>query len=61
MEYSPASASDCRELCLLHSPELRPCFPRDLFEAIRAAAMFDGVRPAITRPALERAVAGYFV
>lgn len=61
MEASSESAADCRELCLQHSPDLRPCFPRDLFEVIRGAAMFEGVPPVLSRMALERAVAGYFV
>jgi hypothetical protein len=59
--YGPDSAAICRELCLLHSPDLRPCFPRDLFEAIRDVAAFEGVEPVITKGTLERAVAGYFV
>jgi hypothetical protein len=61
MESPQESAAYCRELCLLHSPDLRPCFPRDLFEAVRGAALFHGVRPELSRDALERAVKTYFV
>ncbi|HXJ40247.1 MAG TPA: hypothetical protein VNH18_13290 [Bryobacteraceae bacterium] len=61
MACGPDSASICRELCLQHSPDLRPCFPRDLFESIRAVSMFAGEPANLTREALERAVAGYFV
>ena len=61
IEFTPESAAVCRELCLSHSADLRPCFPRDLFEAIRGAALFEGVKPTLSRAALERAVAGYFV
>jgi hypothetical protein len=61
MDATPEAAAVCRELCLLHSPDLRPCFPRDLFESVRAAALFHGERPELSRNALERAVAVYFV
>ena len=57
----PGCAEYCRELCLRHSPDLRPCFPRDLCSAVRAITLYEGRQPAITRPDLERAVAGYFV
>jgi hypothetical protein len=61
MPYEPGSAADFRELCLRHSPDLRPCFPRDICNAIRAISLYEGREPAITRSDLERAVAGYFV
>src|SRR5665213_4464396 len=57
----PGGAEYCRELCLRHSPDLRPCFPRDLCHAIRAIRLYEGRQPAIGRDDLERAVAGYFV
>jgi len=61
MECEPGSAAYCRELCLKHSPDLRPCFPHDLCGAIRAITLYEGRKPAVTRRDLERAVAGYFV
>jgi hypothetical protein len=61
LECEPGSAEYCRELCLRHSPDLRPCFPRDLCSAIRAITLYEGRKPAVTRADLERAVAGYFV
>ncbi len=61
MEYESGSAAYCRELCLHHSPDLRPCFPRDICSAIRAITLYEGRKPAITRRDLERAVEGYFV
>jgi hypothetical protein len=48
-------------LCLRHSEDLRPCFPRDLCSAIRAIRLYQGRTPAIGRDDLERAVATYFV
>jgi hypothetical protein len=50
-----------RELCLRHSPDLRPCFPRDICGALRAIHRYEGHRLTITRTDLERAVTGYFL
>jgi hypothetical protein len=61
MTYEPGSEQLLRELCLRHSPDLRPCFPRDICNAIRAIVIYEHRRPAITRADLERAVQGYFV
>jgi hypothetical protein len=61
MECEPGTAAHLRELCLRHSPDLRQCFPRDICSAIRAVALYEGRRPAITFDDLERAVAGYFL
>ena len=61
MEYEEGSEAWLRELVLRHSPDLRPCFPRDICNAIRAILAYEGRRPAITLPDLERAVTGYFV
>ena len=61
MEYEAGSEAWLRELVLRHSPDLRPCFPRDICNAIRAILAYEGRRPAITLPDLERAVTGYFV
>ena len=61
MKSDPESAAYCRELCLRHSPDLRPCFPRDLCEAIRAITSYEGREPAITPRDLERAVEAYFI
>jgi predicted ATPase with chaperone activity len=61
MEYEADSAESLRELCLRHSPDLRPCFPRDICKAIRAITTYEERLPRITRADLERAVAGYFV
>jgi hypothetical protein len=59
--YEPGSERVLRELCLRHSPDLRPCFPRDLCNAIRAITEYEGRRFYITHADLERAVTGYFV
>jgi hypothetical protein len=61
MECAPGIAEYCRELCLQHGEHLRPCYPRDLCNAIRAIRLYEGRPPAIERDDLERAVAGYFV
>jgi hypothetical protein len=59
--YEPGSERVLRELCLRHSPDLRPCFPRDVVNAIRAITLYEGRRFHITHADLERAVTGYFV
>jgi hypothetical protein len=61
MTYEPGSEALLRELCLRHSPDLRPCFPRDICGIIRAITIYEHREPAIARMDLERAVAGYFV
>jgi hypothetical protein len=59
--YEPGSEQLLRELCLEHSPDLRPCYPRDICAAIRAITIYEGRKLYITRADLERAVAGYFI
>jgi hypothetical protein len=61
MAYEAGSEQLLRELCLRHSPDLRPCFPRDICSAIRAIIIYEHRTPAIARADLERAVEGYFV
>jgi len=61
MTYEPGSEALLRELCLRHSPDLRPCYPRDICSIIRAITIYEHRGPAIARADLERAVAGYFV
>ena len=61
MDCEPGSAEFLRELCLRHSPDLRPCFPRDICSALRSIMLYENRKPAIARADLERAVAGYFV
>jgi len=61
MSYEAGSEQSLRELCLRHSPDLRPCFPRDICNAIRAIIAYEHRMPAIKRADIERAVAGYFV
>ena len=41
MPYEEGSEALLRELCLLHSPDLRPCFPRDIFNMIRAITIYE--------------------
>jgi hypothetical protein len=61
MTYEAGSEQLLRELCLRHSPDLRPCFPRDICNAIRAIVIYEHRKPTITPADLERAVEGYFV
>jgi hypothetical protein len=61
MTYEPGSEQLLRELCLRHGPDLRPCFPRDICNAIRAIIVYEHRKPTIKREDLERAVQGYFV
>jgi hypothetical protein len=57
----PGIAAYCREVCLRHGPDLRPCYPRDLCNAMRAIALYEGRTPAATRQEIDRAATGYFV
>lgn len=61
LPYEAGSEQVLRELCLQHSADLRPCFPRDIFNMIRAITLYEHRELAITRADLERAVTGYFV
>jgi hypothetical protein len=61
MPYEEGSEALLRELCLLHSPDLRPCFPRDIFNMIRAITMYENRELAITRKDIARAATAYFV
>jgi hypothetical protein len=61
MEFDPGAEGYLRELCLRHSPDLRPCFPRDLCTAIRSIALYEGRKPRLSLEDIERAVAGYFL
>jgi len=61
MEIETGSEEHFRNLCLRHGPDLRPCYPRDICNAVRAIALYEGRKPAITAPDLDRAAAGYFV
>jgi hypothetical protein len=61
MEFEPGSEALLRELCLRHSPDLRPCYPRDICTSIRAITLYERRKPAISAADLERAVHGYFV
>ena len=61
LEHEPAAAAQLRELCLRHSPNLRPCFPRDICSAIRAITIYEGRPPGIMSGDLDRAVSVYFL
>jgi hypothetical protein len=61
IDCEPGISEYCREACLRHGNDLRPCYPRDLCVAIRAIALYEGRRPVATRAEIDRAVAGYFV
>ncbi|HEX4278250.1 MAG TPA: hypothetical protein VHZ74_23005 [Bryobacteraceae bacterium] len=50
-----------REACLRHSPDLRPCFPRDICNVIRAITIYEQRKFAITPADIERVVASYFL
>lgn len=61
MDYEPGCVELLREACLRHSPDLRPCFPRDICHSIRAITVYERRGPSILCPDIERAVAGYFL
>ncbi len=61
IECEPGTMEYCREACLRHGNDLRPCYPRDLCVAIHSIALYEGRRPVATRAEIDRAVAGYFV
>jgi hypothetical protein len=61
MEFEEGGEVVLREMCLRHSPDLRPCFPRDICQAIRAIAIYENQRGMVTREEIERAATGYFL
>lgn len=61
LDCEPGISAYCRELCLRHSPDLRPCFPHDLCNAVRAIAVYEERKPVATKAEMDRAVAGYFL
>jgi hypothetical protein len=61
IEFEDGGEAALREMCLRHSPDLRPCFPRDICLAIRAIATYENQRGMITREEIERATTGYFL
>ena len=61
VDCEPGISAYTREICLRHSPDLRPCYPRDLCNAVRSIAIYEGRRPVATRAEIDRAAAGYFV
>jgi len=61
MEFEDGSEAFLREICLRHSPDLRPCFPRDICQAIRAIATYENQLGVITHEDIERAATGYFL
>lgn len=61
MDFEADSAEFLRQVCLRHSPDLRPCFPRDICHAIRAIAIYEHRPAVIGRDDIERAAMGYFL
>ena len=61
MEFEDGAEVALREMCLRHSPDLRPCFPRDICKAIRAIAVYENQMGVVTREDIERAATGYFL
>ena len=61
MEFEDGGEAVLREVCLRHSPDLRPCFPRDICQAIRAIAIYENQRGIISREDIERAATMYFL
>ena len=61
VECEAGISAYCREVCLRHGPDLRPCFPRDLCSAIRAIALYENRPPVATRAEIDRVASGYFV
>ena len=61
VDCEPGISAYCREICLRHGPDLRPCFPRDLCDAVRAIALYEDRKPLASRAELDRAAAGYFI
>jgi len=51
----------CREVCIRDGGDLRPCYPRDLCNAMRSIALYEGRKPVATREEIDRATKGYFV
>ncbi len=61
VEHSDGISAYCREVCERDGGDLRPCYPRDLCNAIRAIALYEDRKPIATRAEIDRAATGYFV
>ena len=61
MNFEVGSEERLREVCLRHSSDLRPCFPRDICQAIRAITLYEHREAVISRADIDRAAAGYFL
>ncbi len=61
MEFEDGGEVALREMCLRHSPDLRPCFPRDICQAIRAISIYENQSGMISREEIERAATMYFL
>jgi hypothetical protein len=61
MPCEPGTIAQCRELCIRHKADLRPCYPRDICSAIRAIAIYEGREPRVTPADVERAASAYFL
>lgn len=61
VECEPGVVEYCREVCLRDGGDLRPCYPRDLCNAVRSIALYEDRRPVATRHEIDRATKGYFV
>jgi hypothetical protein len=61
MEFEEGGEVYLREVCLRHSHDLRPCFPRDICQAIRAISIYENQHGLISLEDIERAATGYFL
>jgi hypothetical protein len=61
VECEPGIIEHTREVCLKQGGDLRPCYPRDLCNALRSIALYEDRKPIATPEEIDRAAVGYFV
>jgi len=61
IECEPGISAHCREVCMRDGGDLRPCYPRDICNALRSIALYEERKPLATRAEIDRAAQGYFV
>ena len=61
VDFDIEAMEHCRGVCLRDGGDLRPCYPRDLCNAIKSIALYEDRRPIVTAEEIDRAARGYFV
>ena len=56
----PGAADYLREVCAARGGDLRPCYPRDIFNIVASIAEFEERAPVLTRSDVDRAADLYY-